>query len=259
MSTMRAKCESENKMCEETLFCKIDKKKRRFANWQNWHKEQAANAMNDTGDDRNCPITPENREDQPRECFYSFCKLALTSHKMHDVLREAMTTELKCELEQLRSIKRSFAGTCGIIAAGENTVCRSHRDSFTVPLAVQVFAKEVGPAHTQAMILRFGLEKMALGQWFIGRVHIITQNDLYVHCPDIEVTICKDGSDVYELESCIVMNLQGKKVDDAYNCTELEDGDKIDVRMLWNKKTYPLSPNFTEETTIFPIEIKTIL
>ena len=76
---------------------------------------------------------------------------------------EDLTTEIKCELEQLRDIKQSFAGTCGIIAARENTVCRSHRDSFTFPLAVQVFAKDVGPENIQLMILRFGLDKTAFG------------------------------------------------------------------------------------------------
>ena len=153
-------------------------------------------------------ITSENQEDQPRDCFYFFCKFGSCNKALHDVLHQAMTTEIQCELEQLRDIKQSFAGTCGIIAARENTVCRSHRDSFTYPLAVQVFAKDIGPAQTQPMILRFGLEKMDFGQWFVGRVHIITQNNLYVHCPDIEVTICKNGSDAYE--PCIVMNLQDK-------------------------------------------------
>ena len=94
------------------------------------------------------------------------------------------------------------------------------------------------------------------GQWFVGRVNIILQNDLYVHCPDIEVTICRDGSDAYE--PCSVMFLQNKKVDYAYDCTELENGDRINVRMLWDGKTYPLSPTGTEETTIFPITIKII-
>ena len=167
---------------------------------------------------------------------------------------EDLTTEIKCELEQLRDIKQSFAGTCGIIAARENTVCRSHRDSFTFPLAVQVFAKDVGPENIQLMILRFGLDKTAFGQWFIGKVHIIFQNSLYVHCPDIEVTICKDGSDAYE--PCIVMHLQNNKADCEF--TELENGDKINVRMLWNGKTYPLSPTGKEEDSIFPITIKIV-
>ena len=213
-------------------------------------------AMDDTRDsnDADMRITADDFEDQPRDCFHFFCKLALTSHDMHDVLRQAMSTELKCELEQLRDIKQSFAGTCGIIAARENTVCRSHRDSFTFPLAVQVFANDVGPESTKMVILRFGLNKSAFSQWFIGKVHIIFQNSLYVHCPDIEVTICKDGSDAYE--PCIVMHLQNNKAD--CECTELENGDKINVRMLSNGKTYPLSPTGKEEDSIFPITIKIV-
>lgn len=214
--------------------------------------------MEDTrdSDDRNMRITAENQEDQPRDSFYFFCKFGSCNKALHDVLCEAMTKEIKCEIEQLRDIKQSFAGTCGIITARENTVCRSHRDSFTYPLAVQVFAKDIGPAQTQPMVLRFGLEKMDFGQWFVGRVHIITQNDLYVHCPDIEVTICKDGSDEYE--PCIVMNLQDKQMDYVHDCTELGNGDKINVRMLWNGKNYPLSPTGKEEDTTFPVTIKIV-
>ena len=119
--------------------------------------------MEDTPDsnDRDMRITAENQEDQPRDCFYSFCKFGSCNKALHDVLQHAMTAEIKCELEQLRDIKQSFAGTCGIMAARENTVCRSHRDCFTFPLAVQVFANDVGPESTKMVILRFGLNKSA--------------------------------------------------------------------------------------------------
>ena len=186
------------------------------------------------------------------------CSLSLVHPDFTEIWRSLMTKEIKARERKLREFEEAYSGWCGLVCANKTQIARCSREKFDARLKARVFqtnhANEVRLVH-----LLIWFNKTDLGEWYVDEVRMGLDNgvpfDAYPDvCPPLEVTICKNGSEVYE--PCIVRCLKTQLTKEADKWTRIRHGDKLNVRMLWCGENLPLSEDGTEENCVLPFEFK---
>ena len=219
------------------------------------------------------------------------CKIGSACKDLHAMLvdvmkshpmKEKMDDEISVKLNRLHQLQQALGGSLSLIAKDQTKalVCNAgHQWSKEVgnngvvklEFPAKVFKVDQAPHEGTVKPIRFGLYKLQCAwhtsmddpteRWIIDHVYVLTGKNGYERCHRSvppTVTLIRGGNTYLPV---IRETPEIGKYNQPMECTEILDGDQIDIRLMYKEsaeaevRSYPVSYSMTEQGTSFPVKV----